>query len=191
MARVLYFLEACPDCVKIKLALAIEGLDYQPVAIDPLDRSQVRAASGQDEVPVLVEEDGTALCDANRILRHLAGRPGSKLLPEGRRDQELAWILVEHAARVIGPLCERLATSREGNEAHALELRCAEEMSALEGLLDRGPYLFGDRPTVADVAVFACVSRLGRARAEPVPRALVRTAAWYRRFEKADPPALS
>ncbi len=194
MGRTLYHLQDCPHCEQVRLALAIEKLPFEEVRVEPSDRSAVRSVSGQDSVPVLVEEDGTVYVDARRILRHLAQRPGSRLLPEGRRDQALTWVLAAHAGATLGPLTGDLARGASAgagpldeDEKRRLERRLDEEIAVLDGLLDRGPFLFGDRPTVADITVHAYLSRLprGEGGAPPIPAARSRVVAWYRHVEDA------
>lgn len=192
MRRTLYELEESAHCEMVRLAMRLERLDYTPVRIDPIDRAEVRRLSGQEEVPVLLEEHGAVFHDPQRILRHLAGRIGSRLLPDGRRDQALTWVLVDRADSVLTPICERLIRRREpdgrplrDDDLRVLERRLDEELGVLEGILERGPFLFGERPTVADVAFHAFLNRLHHFGGRPVPDSLLRASSWYHRVEAA------
>ena len=42
---------------RVALALAHKGVEVESVAVDPADRAPLRALSGQDLVPVLVDGD--------------------------------------------------------------------------------------------------------------------------------------
>lgn len=75
--RVLYDLVAAqpqqrfsPFCFRVKLALAHKQLPYLSELVRFTDKDKL-AFSGQPLVPVLVEADGTVICDSYRILEHL------------------------------------------------------------------------------------------------------------------------
>jgi glutathione S-transferase len=179
----------------VRLALALGGLDHESREIDPNDREPVRLVSGQTRVPVLVEENGKVLHDTHRILRHLAEREGSELLPPGRRDQALTWILVDHADNLLAPLTKSLrrGTDPDGkplgdDDFRVLEHRLNHELGVIEGMLERGPFLFGDRPTIADIGFHAYLNRLDGTRGLTIPDDLVRVAGWYRRVGSAAHP---
>jgi glutathione S-transferase len=154
---------ACADCGKVRMALALEGLPCREVQQD----------QDHDGLPAL--RTGTERVEhANAILRTLAARPGSRLLPQSRRDQALTWVLVERADAVLGPLEDAPD-------------RLDAELAVLDGLLDRGPYLFGDHPTVADVAVHAHLHRVERTMGRPLPHFRERVEAWFRRLSTSAP----
>ena len=77
----LYTIPYSTNVERVGLALAHKGLEVERVPVDPADRSPVRAVSGQDLVPVLVDGD-TVLADSSRILHHLEARhPDPPLFP--------------------------------------------------------------------------------------------------------------
>ena len=167
MARKLYHIERCPYCEKVRLALALVGLEYESHPVEPGDRSAVVEVSGQEKVPVLVEEDGKVLLESNRIIQRILEAPESDLVPSSRRDRSLTWVLVDRADATLAPLCSRLRRrkSPDGRELSeddlsVLRRRLQEEIGVMEGILERGPFLFGERPTVADVAAHAFLKRL-------------------------------
>jgi glutathione S-transferase len=66
---------------RVALALAHKGVEVESVSIDPADRAPLRAVSGQDLVPVLVDGD-EVVTDSTRILHHLEVRfPDPPLFP--------------------------------------------------------------------------------------------------------------
>lgn len=174
MQRRLYHFASCPYCEKVRLALALAGLDYASHEIDPADRSEVVAVSGQPLVPVLVEPDGTVLHESNLILRQLATLPEAQLLPQARRDQALTWVLVDRADAVLAPLCRRGG----GGALH-------EELGVLEGLLERGPFLFGERPSLADACFHAFLNRMPAADRDRAIEGWPRVRGWYDRVVSA------
>ncbi|MDX1388787.1 MAG: glutathione S-transferase family protein [Acidobacteriota bacterium] len=192
MAIRLFHFDRSPLCEKVRLALALEGLAYESVTVDPSDTTIVREISGNDELPLAVFDDDEVVQESNRILRHLAARPGSKLLPDGRRDQALTWVLVDRADAILGPLVYRLVCRKEpdghdlsDDDLGVLDRRLGEEIGVLEGLLERGPFVFGERPTLADVAIHAYLNRLPRVGNRPLPGDALRVSSWYERVEKA------
>ena len=56
---------------RVALVLAHKGIEVESVLVDPHDRANVIAASGQDLVPVLVDGD-EVIHDSKRILQYLA-----------------------------------------------------------------------------------------------------------------------
>jgi glutathione S-transferase len=192
MPRTLYHIDECPFCEKVRLALALEGIEYESHEIDPGDRSEVKRISGQGKVPVLVEDDGEVIMRSNSIMQRMVSAPGSVLVPSSRRDQALTWVLVDRADAILAPLCYRLKRGRdpEGNELteedlSVLRRRLREELAVMEGVLERGPFLFGERPTVADVAAHAFLNRLPEDERAPLFSELDRAGGWYERVYEA------
>jgi glutathione S-transferase len=192
MPRKLYHIERCPYCEKVRLALGIENLEYESRLIEPSDRSKVLEVSGQEKVPVLVEEDGKVLLESNRIMQRLVEAPDSKLVPSSRRDQSLTWVLVDRADAILSPLYYRLRRRRDPDgrelseeDLSVLRRRLQEEIAVMEGILERGPFLFGERPTVADVAAHAFLNRLPRGERDTVTVDFPRVCGWYERVLKA------
>ena len=191
MTRTLYHIERCPYCEKVRLALALEGLDYQSRVILPDDRAEVVRVSGQEKVPVLVEE-GRVLLESNRILQRLVEAAESKLVPTSRRDQSLTWVLVDRADVILAPLCLRLRRRQDPDgralseeDLSVVRRRLQEEIAVMEGILERGPFLFGERPTVADVAAHAFLNRLPRGERDTVIVDYPRVSGWFDRVLEA------
>jgi glutathione S-transferase len=186
---VLYHLSECPYCEKVRLALGLERIAYESLTIEPEDRNEVQKISGQSLVPVLVDNDGTVIIESNRILRHLAAMPKSRLLPSSRRDQTLTWVLVDRSDVILSPICKRLTRRVDDDESplsdddlRVLRRRLEEELAVIEGILERGPYLFGDHPTVADIATHAFLNRLPNEEIVPMIGDYPRLTGWYDRM---------
>src|ERR687885_142135 len=87
---------------RVALALAHKGLEVESVSIDPADRTPVREVSGQDLVPVLVDDEGEVHVESMDIVRWLdAIQPERPLYPRNdpARDAELL-VFVEWFNRV-------------------------------------------------------------------------------------------
>ena len=70
----LYTLDGCPYCERVHEALTEAGVDYTTEWVEALhsDRDEVRRASGQRGVPVLVDEDrGVTMAESDRIVEYV------------------------------------------------------------------------------------------------------------------------
>src|SRR4051812_6105950 len=69
----LYQAEWCSHSHRVRQRLTELGLDFEArqVAADPGERNDMKAAVGTEEIPVLVAEDGSAICGEDEILRYL------------------------------------------------------------------------------------------------------------------------
>jgi glutathione S-transferase len=67
----------CP-CGKVARELKAAGLEFEtervPLSAKPEHRAPIIALTGQPKVPVLVEDDGTAIHDSRRIIEHIHHR---------------------------------------------------------------------------------------------------------------------
>lgn len=66
----LYDLAASPNNIKVRIALAHKGLEYERVPVDPMDRRTVLEISGQPLTPVLTHGP-TVMFESSAILRYL------------------------------------------------------------------------------------------------------------------------
>ena len=111
-------------------------------------------------VPVLECDDGTFLPESNAILVHVAR--GTPYWPErpAEQDRVLAWLMFEQSEvePTIGSARFWVLTGRDRERGDELARRLAWARGSLE-LLDRvlaeRDWLVGDRPTIADVALYA------------------------------------
>jgi glutathione S-transferase len=186
----LFHFEACPYCEKIRYAMRRLDLRYESVEIDPADRSAVKAVSGQEKVPVLVDGE-VVVHDSSRILRYLVRTyGGGRLLPDEPRSRALAWILEEYADEVLGPLLHRSARGTDGegqplNEAGkaALKTDLSHHFEALEQLFLGDEHALGSRVTLGDIALYAFLSRLELYSPRGIPADYPRIKAWYARMK--------
>jgi glutathione S-transferase len=192
----LYHFEACPFCEKVRLSLRRMGLDYESVVIEPGDRREVERVSGQRLVPVLCDDD-RVIPDSTRILRYLIARYGEKgILPGGPADQALSWIIEDYADEVLGPLMHAALLGRapSGEPLDAagrkdLEKHLETQFRNLEQLLSERPFALGAAPGLADIAVFAFLSRLVRHSERMISAGFPHLKAWYARMEAPSPAA--
>jgi glutathione S-transferase len=134
---------------RVALALAYKGLEVESIAVDPADRAPLRAVSGQDLVPVLV--DGEELVtDSTRILHHLEARfPDPPLFPaDPARAAEVevfldwfnrAW---KREPNLITDAIGRGAP--DGADVQRWADRMQRRLDLFEALLSDRDHLFGD-----------------------------------------------
>lgn len=146
---------------KVALALSLIGVPFEQ---RPVDLNLPRARRGTDfvaaslfgEVPVLVFDDGLAVCQSNAILDTIARRYGRL---DGRSEHErvrvrewLAW----EANRLAMSLPHLRFSRRFTPAGPALEAWFGERMQAdlarLDVALRDSGFLVGAAPTIADVS---------------------------------------
>ena len=74
MELTLYSLDGCPYCEAVEEALDDHGVDYETRWVDALhsERNEVKRASGQRAVPVLVDgERGVTMAESENILDYV------------------------------------------------------------------------------------------------------------------------
>jgi glutathione S-transferase len=153
---------------RVALALAHKGLEVESVWVDPADRTPVREVSGQELVPVLVDDEGTVRVESMDIVRWLdEGWPDPPLYrrDDPAREAELL-IFVEWFNRVWKWPPNAIAAELERAEP---DQALIEELGAhmlrwldlFEALLAGRDYLFGDTFSAADVAAFPFLKYAG------------------------------
>lgn len=164
----LYDHPASGNCYKVRLLLARLGLSFRRVPVDLLGGGtrtpEFLALNPAGQIPVLVDDAGTAMCESNAILWRLG--QGSDLVPADgpRAGRVLEWLFFEQS-RIepnLGTLRFWLrfrpdvAAARPGE----VETRRKAGRAALR-TLERGlvgtPFAAGEDCTVADLALYGYV----------------------------------
>jgi glutathione S-transferase len=151
------------NCYKVRLLFSLLGIDYERREVDVIDRSDRAQILGELNpglrVPTLVLDDGRPLAESDAILVYFA--EGTEYLPKDRyeRAQVLQWMFFEqyshepniavlrfwaHAGIEPGPR-EKLEKFTGGQSA----------LEAMERHLSGRSFFVGERPTVADLALYA------------------------------------
>lgn len=153
----LYHLAASPNCMKARIALRYKGIDYEPIAVNPNDRSEVIRISGQPLTPVLVHGN-TVLFDSGAILRYLdANFRDTKPLfsADGRAMREIerweAWGRSTAMAPVGIVFSQFFAETSDPAELRRASELAREAAGQIERQIGDGDWLVGDRMTAADV----------------------------------------
>jgi len=190
MALKLYHFQACPYCEKVRYALRRLDLRHESVEIEPADRSAVKAVSGQEKVPVLTDGE-VVVYDSTRILRYLVTTyGGGRLLPDEPRMRGLSWIVEEYADEVLAPLLRRSARGVDADDQPldeagkaALKAELARHYEALEQILGKDDYALGGRLSLADVSLYAFLSRLELYSPRGIPTEYPKIRTWYGRMK--------
>lgn len=174
---------------KVALALTLMGVPFEQRAVDlnlPRERrpEDFRRASLFGEVPVLVDEDGLAVCQSNAILDHLARRYG-KLdgATPAERTRVREWLAWE--ANRLAMSFPHLRFSRCFTPAgDVLEAYWTARMQAdfdrLDLVLRDRDFLLGEAPTIADCSCCGYLFWTDQAGVDLAPWPAL--AAWLRRI---------
>ena len=134
---------------RVALALAFKGLEVESVEIDPADRAPVRAVSGQELVPVLVDGD-TVVADSSRILEHLEVRfPEPALFPADPAGCAQIRIFIDWFNRAWKREPNLVADALERGEGETAAVarwsaRLQGRLDLFDDLLSGREYLFGE-----------------------------------------------
>ena len=134
---------------RVALALAHKGLEVESVSIDPADRSPLRAVSGQDLVPVLVDGE-QVVTDSTRILHHLEARfPEPPLFPADPARAAEVEVFLDWFNRAWKREPNLIADAIERGEGESADVarwtgRMQRRLDLFEALLTDRDHLFGD-----------------------------------------------
>ena len=189
MSPILYVNRESGHSYKVALALRLMGVPYEQRAVDlNLPREQraeeFRAAALFGEVPVLVDEDGLAVCQSNAILDYAARRyaklDGRTPATRVRVREWLAW-----EANRLAMSFPHLRFSRRFTRADpVLEAWRTQRMQAdfdrLDGHLRETPFIVGDAATIADISCCGYLFWADQAEVDLVPWPAI--VAWLERI---------
>ena len=149
----IYRIPLSTNVERVALGLALKGIEVEWVDVDPDDRSPVVEVSGQELVPVLVD-DGLVLPDSTRILAHLEERfPEPALYPRDPARRAEVEIFMDWFNRVWKRAPNALESEPAGDQADALAAEIAASRDVFEALLTGRDYLMGELG-VADCVAF-------------------------------------
>jgi len=157
----LYRLQWSTNCERVEMALAHKGLKAESVWVKYGDRAEVRKVSGQDLVPVLVDDD-RAVVDSMEIVRHVEQRfPDTPpLYPSDAARRAECDLFIDWFNRVWkrppNDLESELSKPKAAQDAARVERlgrAMAGYLDTFEGLLTGRDYLLGDF-SAADIAAF-------------------------------------
>jgi glutathione S-transferase len=151
------------NCYKVRLLFSLLGIEYERREVDVVDRSNREEVLGALNpglrVPTLVLDDGRPLAESDAILVYFA--EGTEYLSADRyeRAQVLQWLFFEQYSHEpnIAVLRFWVAAGIEGDEHDVVARREGgyRALEAMERHLAGREFFVADRPTVADLALYA------------------------------------
>src|SRR6266849_3393871 len=160
----LYRVRLSANVERVALALAHKGLKVESVWIPFEDRTEVHKVSGQDLVPVLVD-DGKVVIDSMEIVRYLEGRfPGTPpLYPQDAARRADCLLFIDWFNRVwkrppneIEAELEKPEGQRDMPRVERLGRAMQDYLDLFEQMLSGRDHLQGEF-SAADVAAFPFV----------------------------------
>jgi glutathione S-transferase len=157
----LYRVELSTNVERVALALAHKKLEVESIVMPFDDRTLVRKVSGQDLVPVLVD-DGRVVIDSMEIVRYLEGRfPGyPRLYPADPARRAECLLFIDWFNRVwkrppndLEAELGKPGGERDMRRVDRLGTAMAGSLDLFEEMLTGRLYLLGDF-SAADVAAF-------------------------------------
>jgi glutathione S-transferase len=175
-------------CHRVRLFLSLLGLPHEMVLVDLKNAEQKSpeflAMNRFGQVPV-IDDAGLLLADSNAILVYLAGRyDNGTWLP---RDPVGAAATQRWLSVSAGPLANGPATARAANvfkrsiDKKEVADKSGALLAVMDAELEQRPYLTGDRPTIADLAMYTYTAHAPEGDLPLEPYANVR--AWLARIE--------
>jgi len=176
---------------KVQLLLRRLNVPYRRVDVSQrrgdTRRPELLALNPIGKVPILLLDDGDVLSESGAILYLLGCR--SELWPAGERARAevLRWMFFEQYSHEPALAVLRYLKRFAGDPAahahrfHDLAARAGRALQAMEIRLGAGPWIAGDRPTLADYALYPYTCWAGEADVDLQPYPAVRR--WLAAFE--------
>ncbi|RVU21193.1 glutathione S-transferase family protein [Methylobacterium oryzihabitans] len=151
---------------RARLFLSLLGVPHEAVEVDlkagAHKRPEFLALNPFGQVPVL-DDDGTVVSDSNAILVYVARKLGrTDWLPSDPQGEAAVqrWLSVAAGELAYGPAAARLVTvfGAKFNPEEVIG-RAHTLLGRLEAHLTGRDWLVGERPTIADVALYSYLAR--------------------------------
>ena len=150
---------ASGNCYKVRLLLALLGTEYERVPVDIFGGDTLTDEYGRlnpvRETPVLELDDGAVIAQSSAILWYLA--EGTPFLPGDRlgRAHVAQWLAFEQE-RVMGGIGGPRFRTLTGRPQIPGRLETGTEaLRLLDATLAERDWLVGERPTIADISIYA------------------------------------
>lgn len=158
---ILYSFRRCPYAMRGRMALDASGIAVEHREILLRDKpAEMLAASPKGTVPVVVLPEGRVLEESLDVMLWALGQndPENWLSPPSGDRSEMGALIAAND----GPFKHHLDrykydTRYEGAVASEHRAAASEHLEDLEDRLDRSDQLLGDRPSLADIALFPFV----------------------------------
>lgn len=162
----LYGMTDSGNCFKPRLLAALIGLPLRHVEVSFIDggtsQPNFLAKNPNGKVPLLELEDGRLLAESNAILCYLAD--GTAFMPTDRFERAVAlqWMFFEQYSHEPYVAVRRSLMRYPHLASEATPARMArlleqgnKALSVMESRLAASPFLAGEAPSIADIALYA------------------------------------
>lgn len=185
----LYRLNYSPYALKVQMLLELLGVRYEVIDVEYGDRSELATVTGgYIYVPVLVDDDGTVVTESRVICERLLRRPGGERLVPKPFEGPI-WAYADYCDGPLEDVLFRISTpvvrdkwqnpferalyvlikerkfgtgcvDAWGKDRDNLVTRARHLLAPTISTLSQQPFLFGDRPTLADCALYGNLTML-------------------------------
>lgn len=185
----LYDFATSGNCYKIRLLLALLGLDYRRIETNSLTgetlTDEFRKISPRGQIPVL-EDGGAVIWDSMAILVYLARVYGGEdWLPTDPFGEArvMQWLAVSENEIIYG-LARARATVKLGKsfDLEQCHRDAALGLEAMQGRLAKHDWLAAEQATIADIACYPYVLLADEGNVSLAPYPAVR--AWLKRISE-------
>jgi len=175
-------------CHRVELMLSLLGLAAEKIDVDFAARThktpEFLALNPFGQVPVL-DDDGVIVNDSTAILVYVAKKLGRKDwlpddLPSVAKVQK--WLAVAAGEIAYGPAAARLITVFGANfRPEEVIARAHRILTLIDAELEKHRFIIGDRPTIADIALYSYIVNAPEGNVDLTPYQEVRN--WLARIE--------
>ena len=178
----LYRFHYSPFARKVQTLLDLLGLSYEAIDVQYGERNELATLTGgYVYVPVLVDDDGAAIIESRDICQRLLARPGAEWLAPSPLEGPI-WGYADFVDNVVEDVAFRIASpdvreqwpsasdralynmnkerkfgagcvDRWLREREQLSAKLRKLLAPSFGTLSKQPFLFGERPSLADAAL--------------------------------------
>jgi len=163
----LYSFQLCPFAHRVRLALAEKGVAAEPIEIDLKNKpASFARISPNGRVPLLLHGE-VKLWESTVINEYLDEVfPDPPLMPASLADRALARVWVKFADERLYSATHSFIFTREKEARRKLAAEMLDSVWFLENEVmakrpGGGPYVFGDRFTLADIALYPWFEQAG------------------------------
>ncbi len=188
MQPILYSFRRCPYAMRARLGLASAGISVDLREITLRNKpAEMIEASPKATVPVLVTDTDTVIDESFDIMNWALAQSDPEGLLDGMTDA--AYALIEESDGPFKTALDLTKYAVRHPEADPAVSRAtaADFIAKLDAQLDGKPWLFGDKPCMADLAILPFVRQFAHTDidwwdAQPYPHAQ----AWLATFKASD-----
>ncbi len=153
------------NCLKVKLVLSFLGIEHQWIHVNILENEtktpEFLTINPNGKIPAVVLGNGSTLCESNAILGYFA--EGTELLPNDRYNKAKVyeWLFFEQYSHEPYIAVARFIQKYQGmpqsrvDEFNSLQAGGNKALALMDAQLSKTAFLVGDRPTIADIALYA------------------------------------